>query len=202
MTSSSKDYSDKTDEALVLLARSGDTKAEQSIFERYGNAVRITAASYISSFALSCSFSSLDFDDLFQEGLLGLVSAIYSFHPEKGASFKTYSAKCISNSVGNAVKYTKRKKNTPTGTVVPLSDANTVEVASPEEQVISRESTENIHSFLENELSRLELSVFRCHIEGKSYKEISEYLNISEKSADNALQRIRSKLNGFLNSRS
>lgn len=198
MTSSQKNYSEKTDEALIELAKNGDIKAEQCIIERYKDSVRITAAAYVSSYAVSCSISSLDFDDLFQEGLSGLLSAIYSFREEKNVTFRTYSAKCISNGIKAAIKAATRKKNTPTGGVVSLYDIEISTLSTPEDKIISEENTDLLFSFLGDELSSLESSVIRLHIEGKSYKTISEELGISEKSVGNALQRIRGKLSRFL----
>lgn len=198
MTSSQKNYSLKTDEALIALARAGDIKAEQCILERYRDSVRITAAAYMSSYAVSCSLSSLDFDDLFQEGLAGLLSAIYSFQEEKNVSFRTYSAKCISNGIKTAIKAATRKKNTPSGGVVSLSDIEISTKSTPEDKIISEENADLLFTFLGDGLSPLESSVIRLHILGKSYKSISEELGISEKSVDNALQRIRVKLSRFL----
>lgn len=199
MTSASENFSHKTDEALIDLACKGNLKAEQCIFERYRESVRITAAAHISSFAVSCSLSSLDFDDLFQEGLLGLLSAIYSFRPEKNASFRTYSAKCISNSIKTAIKTATRKKNTPLGGVVSLSDIEIPALNSPEDRIISAENTGLIHSFLQDGLTEMEASVIRKYLSGSNYKQIGEELGITEKSVDNALQRVRGKLSRFLN---
>ncbi len=198
MTSSQKNYSDKTDEALIELVQQGDVKAEQCIIERYRDSVRITAAAYASSFAVSCSLSSLDFDDLFQEGLSGLLSAIYSFQQEKNVAFRTYSAKCISNGIKSAIRSATRKKNTPSGGVISLSDIEISTRNTPEDKIISDENTDILLTFLGDELSSLESSVIKLHISGKSYKDISEELNIPEKSVDNALQRIRCKLSRFL----
>lgn len=199
MTSSSNCYSKNTDEELALLSREGNAQAQMCLLERYTTSVRAAAASLVSSFAVSHSLLSLDFDDLVQEGLLGLVSAIYSYESDKGATFKTYSSKCISNAIKGAIKSATRKKDIPAGELVSLNDIDIASADSLEENIISNENTDNLHSFLNDELSQLELSVFRYHISGESYKNISSHLGISEKSVDNALQRIKGKLSKFLN---
>ncbi len=198
MTSKTKDFSQLTDETLIRLAVNGDIVAENCIIERYRDSVKITAAVFTANYISKHSLSSLEFDDLFQEGLLGLMSAIYSFREEKNVTFKTYAARCISNEIRTAIKTSARKKNTPPGGVVSINDIEIPSKLSLEEKVISEEGTESIYVFLRNELSSLELSVIRLHLSGESYKAISDKLGITEKSVDNAIQRVRGKLSKFL----
>ncbi len=198
MTSKLTDFSNSTDEMLINMAQNGDSRAENCIIERYRDAVKITAASFVGSFADSRLHTTVEFDDLFQEGLLGLLSAVYSFRDDKNTSFRTYSSRCISNSIKNAIKAMTRQKNTPTGSVVSLSEVDISVNASPEDRIISAEGTEIIFDFLQNQLSPLELSVIKYHLSGTSYKEIALKLDITEKSVDNAVQRTRNKLGRFL----
>lgn len=199
MTSISDSFTQSTDEVLVKLAQSGDINAEKCIFERYRKSVQITAATFASNFATYCSLSSLEFDDLFQEGLLGLLSAIYSYREDKNVTFRTFSAKCISNSIKAVIKSSTRKKHTPTGIMLSLSDIDISVNFSPEDRIISAEGAALLYDFLQSELSALELSVMRLYLSEKSYTEIASALDISDKSVDNAIQRIRMKLRKFLN---
>lgn len=198
MISDTSDFSRSKDEELVKLAQSGDTQAETLIFERYKKEVISTAKFYFSKFSAYCLSGLLDFDDIHQEGLLGLLSAIYSFRPEKNVTFRTYSAKCISNAIKAAVKAASSKKNTPVGNVVPLDDIDIPAPGSVEDSLIDDEDTEMLNRFLQTELSALEYSVLRLFLKECSYKNISETLEISEKSVDNAIQRIRGKISRFL----
>lgn len=200
MTSIPDDFYQSTDEVLVKHAQSGMINAERCIFERYRETVKITAAAFTSNFATYCALAALEFDDLFQEGLLGLLSAIYSFREEKKVSFRTFASKCISNSIRTVIKNSTAKKRAPVGGLLSLSDIDITVNFSPEDKIISEEETAVLYDFLSNGLSALELSVIRLHLAGASYKDISERLEISEKAVDNALQRIRGKLGRFLNS--
>ncbi len=199
MTSTTDNSPTLTDEALIKLTINGDTNAETCLIERYRNNVKITAAAYTANYIAKQSLSSIEFDDLFQEGLTGLMSAIYSFQEDKNTSFRTYAEKCISNRILSVLKSCTRKKNTPPGGVVSLEDIEIPSTFSPEDKVISDEQTEDIYSFLNNELSSLENSVIRLYLAGESYGKIALNLGITEKSVDNAVQRVRSKLRGFLN---
>ncbi len=200
MTSIPDDFYQWTDEVLVKHAQSGMINAEKCIFERYRETVKATAAAFTSNFATYCALASLEFDDLFQEGLLGLLSAIYSFREEKKVSFRTFASKCISNSIRAVIKNSTVKKRNPTGGLISLSDIDITVSFSPEDKIISEEETAVLYDFLNSSLSSLELSVIRMYLAGASYKDISVRLGISEKTVDNALQRIRSKLSRFLDS--
>lgn len=199
MTSIPDDFYQSTDEVLVKHAQSGMLSAEKYIFERYRETVKIIAATFTSNFATYCVLASLEFDDLFQEGLLGLLSAIYSFREEKKTTFRTFATTCITNSIRAVIKNSTRKKNIPFGGLVSINDIEISVSTSPEDRIISAEETAVLYNFLQTELSEKELSVIRLHLAGASYKDISEKLGISEKSVDNALQRIRGKLSRFLN---
>ncbi len=198
MTSEIKDFSFMTDEDLVRLAGNGDVNAETLLLERYKETVKITAAVLVNDYLLKNSVFSLECDDLIQEGLLGLKSAIGTYLPEKNAAFRTYASKCISNAMLGAVRAATRKRNSPPGGIVSIENIEITSGLSPEDKIISEEETKAIRMFLRNELSELEYSVIRFHLEGESYKEISEKLNITEKAVDNAIQRVRNKLSRFL----
>lgn len=198
MTSKTKDFSQSTDEVLVQLAKNGDYAAEGCLIERYRESVRITAATHTAKFAMHCSLSSLEFDDLFQEGLLGLLSAAYSFREDKNVTFRTYASKCISNSIKTAIKTSLKKKHIPPGGLVSIDEIDIPASESLEDRIISAEETESIHHFLINGLTELESAVIRMHLSADSYSDIAAALGITEKSVDNALQRARGKLSRFL----
>lgn len=198
MTSKTKDFSQSTDEVLVYLAKNGDYNAESCLIERYRETVRITAASYFSRLGTFCALSSLEADDLFQEGLLGLLSAIYSFREEKNVTFRTYASKCISNSIKTAIKTSLRKKHIPPGGIVSIDKIDIPAGESLEERIISDEMALAVRKFIRDGLSELESSVIRLFLSELSYSDISDVLGITEKSVDNALQRARGKLNRFL----
>ncbi|MBE6791767.1 MAG: sigma-70 family RNA polymerase sigma factor [Ruminococcaceae bacterium] len=194
-------FSGLTDEELVKRAQNGDTAAESYIFSRYKSSVISTAKYYFSKFSAFCLTGLLDYDDLHQEGLLGLWSAIYSFKDEKNVTFRTYSAKCIANAIKAAVKTATSKKNNPVENIIPLDDIYIPAPISVEASVIDDEDIKELNSFLKTELSDFEYSVLRLFLSEFSYKKISENLKVAEKSVDNAIQRIRGKINRFLNNR-
>lgn len=191
-------FSRLSDEELVRLAQNGDTAAESFIFTRYKSNVIATAKYYFSKFSAFCLTGLLEYDDLHQEGLLGLWSAIYSFKEEKKVTFRTYSAKCISNAIKAAVKTATSKKNNPVENIIPLDDIYIPAPGSVEDSIIDDEDTEELNGFLKSELSAFEHSVLRLFLSEFSYKKISEDLDVSEKSVDNAIQRIRGKIGRFL----
>lgn len=201
MFSDSDIFSSLTDEELVKLAQNGDTAAESYIFSRYKTDVSSTAKYYFSKFSAFCLTGLLEYDDIHQEGLLGLLSAIYSFKEEKNVTFRTFSAKCISNAIKAAVKTATSKKNNPVENIISLDDIYIPAPGSVEDSIIDDEDTAELNSFLITELSALEHSVLRLFLSEFSYKKISETLNISEKSVDNAIQRIRGKIGRFLGKR-
>lgn len=198
MTSKTDNFTQLTDEMLVRMASNGSTEAENCLIERYRDSVKISAASFRASYISVYSLSSLEPDDLFQEGLMGLMSAIYTFSEDKNTSFRTYAQRCISNRMHTSLRYCMRKKNVPPGGIVSLDDIELPTDISPEEKLISREETEDIYNFLNRELSTLELDVIRLYLCGESYDSIAGKLGTSEKSVDNAIQRVRNKLRGYL----
>ena len=198
MFSQTNDFSQYTDEELVGLAQSGETTAESHILDRFKKQTEKTANIFHSRYLSFCTSGLLDKDDLYQEGLLGLLSAIYSFRGDKNTSFRTYASVCTSNQIKAAIKAANSKKNLPFGNLLSLEDTVIPATESVEEAFISNETEEVLNTFLHEELSPLELSVVRLFLQDLPYKEISEELGISLKSVDNAIQRIRTKLKEFL----
>ncbi|MBE6813052.1 MAG: sigma-70 family RNA polymerase sigma factor [Ruminococcaceae bacterium] len=181
-----KDNRAKSDDELIRLAQQGDQAAVNTLLERYTATVRSVA---------SCSFgASLEPDDLAQEGMLGLLAAVYSYAPEKAASFHTYASVCISNRIRSAVRADTRLKHSPLNSSVPLNDANISPGGNPEDLFVASEQAEQILAVLAKELTPLESQVLRAFLVDKSYRVVAGKLSLTEKAVDNALQRIRKKL--------
>ena len=184
-----------TDEELVERIRGGDSTCMDTLIERYKRQVRNQArALYL---------MGGDNDDLIQEGMLGLFKAIRDYRPEKEASFEAFARLCISRQLYSAVQAAGRQKHAPLNTYVELSDQlDTQEDGpqgkSPEELLIDRENIEGLQKEIWKVLSPMEKKILKFYLEGESYTEIAAGLNLSPKSVDNALQRIRRKLKKFL----
>lgn len=144
-----------------------------------------------------------DIDDLVQEGMIGLFKAIKSFDEQKNASFKTFATLCIKRQIQTAVKKSNALKN---NVFNDLFDDKILEMIdqpstkeNPEEQAISKQKYQYINNEIKFKLSEFEKHVLREYLSGKSYEDISKMLNVTKKSIDNALSRIRSKLLHLLN---
>lgn len=191
-------FSQMNDEELVLLAQSGNSDAEAYLIERFKSSAEKSAGVYLARYSSYCSLGLLDKDDLYQEGLLGLLSAIYSFRSDRSTAFRTYASVCIANQIKLAIRDANSKKNVPFGNLVSIDDAVIASPETAEDSFISNESYKALNDFLGKELSGLELSVIRLFLQDMSYKDISEKLEISVKSVDNAIQRIRAKFKEYI----
>ncbi len=198
MFSHSDGFSSMTDEELVFLAQSGDTPAETFILDKFKIQAEKTASVFYAKHQQYCTLGLLDKDDLYQEGLLGLLSAVYSYRADRNTAFRTYASVCISNQIKAAIKSANSKKNLPFGSLLSIDDTVIPATESVEDLFIFNETEEVLNSFLTRELSSLELSVIRLFLQDMSYRDISAKLGIPVKSVDNAIQRIRGKLREFL----
>ncbi len=193
------------DEEIVLKAKSGDIQAQEYLINKYKNFVKAKAKSYF--------LVGADKEDIYQEGMIGLYKAIRDFRLDKLASFKAFAELCITRQIITAIKTATRQKHIPLNTYVSLNKPiydeesdrtlldilSTVKVSDPEELIISREEVTNIESEIEGALSELELEVLNSYLQGKSYQEIACDLDRHSKSIDNALQRVKRKLEKCLN---
>lgn len=193
MIRNTEDLSDK--ELIEIIQRDKTRRGRSSesavstVISRYIKLVLKRAHSY--------SDNSSDFDDLTQEGMLALCGAIESFDCENGAKFSSFADACITNRIKTAAQtIAKHKRNDMTV----IADENDIADAdsSPENICLEKESGINIKKKIESVLSPLEARVFELYSDGRSYREIAEILGISEKSADNAVFRIRKKLKMLL----
>lgn len=184
-----------SDEQLQSLAASRQSGAEEALAERYIRLVRVCARPYF--------LIGGDSEDLIQEGMLGLLSAIREYDPQKGASFKTYAEICIHNRIQSAIRSAGRKKHAPLNDGIPLDDVLSDESKSqgaqyfqrsPEEQVLARETEKEFSSIYSRCLSKFEAGILDLYLDGLSYQEIAVSTGRNIKSVDNAIQRIRRKL--------
>lgn len=196
---------EKIDEAIALKAKMGDIQAQEYLINKYKNFVKAKAKSYF--------LVGADKEDIYQEGMIGLYKAIRDFRPDKLSSFKAFAELCITRQIITAIKTATRQKHIPLNTYVSLNKPiydeesdrtlldilSAVKVSDPEELVISREEVTNMENEIEGALSELELEVLNSYLQGKSYQEIACDLDRHSKSIDNALQRVKRKLEKCLN---
>lgn len=195
------------DEELVELVHQGDGDALDFLIHKYQNFVRAKARSYF--------LVGADREDIIQEGMIGLYKAIRDFKEDKLTSFKAFAELCITRQMITAIKTATRQKHIPLNSYVSLdkpiyddeSDRTLMDVISgtkvmdPEELIINREEVDDIEVKMAELLSDLERKVLVLYLDGRSYQEISEELNRHVKSIDNALQRVKRKLEKYLECR-
>ncbi|GGJ75126.1 RNA polymerase sporulation-specific sigma factor [Anoxybacillus voinovskiensis] len=192
------------DEELVERVHQGDSDALDFLIHKYQNFVRAKARSYF--------LVGADREDIVQEGMIGLYKAIRDFKEDKLTSFKAFAELCITRQMITAIKTATRQKHIPLNSYVSLdkpiydeeSDRTLMDVLSgakptdPEELIINREEVDDIEIKMAELLSDLERKVLVLYLDGRSYQEISEELNRHVKSIDNALQRVKRKLEKYL----
>ncbi len=184
-------FASLSDEELASLVQTEVPGAVTELVKRFRPLVESIASHYFGV--------SLESDDIVQEGTLALLSAAYSYLPDKSAAFRTYSAVCISNRLKSLIKAETGKKNSPLNTYVPLEDVELPADTDPVKKVLADEAAKNLSDIIDTELSVLERRVLFGTIDGKSYRQIAEGLGITEKSVNNALQRLRNKLKKAMN---
>lgn len=185
------EFSGCGDGQLAALIKSGDSEAFAELMERYIPAIRAKVSPFHAD--------GIETDDLCQEGLLALLLAAKKFDPKNGASFRTYADVCISNRVIMAYRSAVGGKNRPLSNFVSLSGEDAPEFpadcsADPEVLLDDRESSEIIRREMEEILTPMELRALKLYLGGCSYREIAKKMSVTEKAADNALQRARNKL--------
>lgn len=198
-------YDDLADEKLVELSIAGDEIATECLLARYKNLVRSRARMYF--------LAGADKEDIIQEGMIGLFKAIRDYNRDKAASFHGFAELCIKRQIITAVKTATRQKHMPLNSYVSLSNPvyeNDAEgfledvlqggkEADPEHVFISKENTEFLNERINEVLSTLEKTVLLLYLEGKSYQEIAKLLDKPAKAIDNALQRVKKKMERFEN---
>jgi RNA polymerase sporulation-specific sigma factor len=204
MGKANKKYERLEDEEVVELVHNGDSEALEYLINKYKNFVRAKARSYF--------LIGADREDIVQEGMIGLYKAIRDFKEDKLTSFKAFAELCITRQIITAIKTATRQKHIPLNSYVSLdkpiydeeSDRTLMDVISgakvmdPEELLINQEKYDDIELKMAELLSDLERKVLILYLDGRSYQEISEELNRHVKSIDNALQRVKRKLERYL----
>jgi RNA polymerase sporulation-specific sigma factor len=199
-----ENFDSMLDEEIVLSAREGNTTSLEYIINKYKNFVRAKARSYF--------LIGADKEDIVQEGMIGLYKAIRDFRNDKLSSFRAFAELCITRQIITAIKTATRQKHIPLNSYVSLnkpiydeeSDRTLLDILTatkitdPEELIISREELVSIESKIGEILSDLELEVLMSYLQGKSYQEIACDLDRHVKSIDNALQRVKRKLEKYL----
>jgi RNA polymerase sporulation-specific sigma factor len=196
---------DLSDEDLVERAKQGDDLAIETLLNRYRHYARAKARTYF--------LAGADREDIVQEGMIGLFKAIRDFRVDRNSAFRAFAELCITRQIITAIKTATRQKHIPLNSYVSLnkqarsddSDTHslgdmlmTVEVADPAQLIVSAEEIAAIKSSMGKVLSELETEVLQLYMDGKSYQEIAQYLGRHVKSIDNALQRIKRKLEQHL----
>jgi RNA polymerase sporulation-specific sigma factor len=182
-----------TDEELAARFQSGDDKAAELLLEKYTALVKIRArALYL---------AGGDRDDLLQEGMIGLFKAVQTYRQDQGASFQTYASVCVSRQMYKAVESSARQKHRPLNDSVSIDTIGEQQVdrgmgiaQNPEVIVLGRESEDDLFATIRTALSAYEQEVLNLYLQGMDYHRIAKELGRPEKSVDNALQRIRTKL--------
>jgi len=194
----------RTDEDIVMEAKGGDVIALEYLINKYKNFVKAKARSYF--------LIGADREDIIQEGMIGLYKAIRDFRDDKLSSFRAFAELCITRQIITAIKTATRQKHIPLNSYVSLnkpiydedSDRTLLDILSgtkitdPEELMINREEYNDIEYKMGEILSELEWKVLTLYLEGKSYQEIAMDLERHVKSIDNALQRVKRKLERYL----
>lgn len=196
-----------SDEQVIESARQGDLKALEILMNRYKNFVRSKARSYY--------LIGADREDIIQEGMIGLFKAVRDYRDEKPCSFKAFAELCITRQMITAIKTATRQKHIPLNSYISLnkpmydeeSERTLLDVLSghrltnPEDLMICREELGSIENRIGDILSDLELKVLTLYVNGRSYQEIACEMNRHVKSIDNALQRVKRKLERYLETR-
>ena len=197
-----------TDEEIVVEIKDGcNSVALDYLINKYRNFVRAKARSYF--------LIGADREDISQEGMIGLYKAIRDFRNDKLSSFRAFAELCVTRQIITAIKTATRQKHIPLNSYISLnkpiydedSDRTLLDVLSgakvsdPEELVISREEFVDIEAKMEEILSDLEWKVLMSYLDGKSYQEIAVDLDRHVKSIDNALQRVKRKLERYMDNR-
>lgn len=196
-------YENFDDDRLVELSQKGDKKALETILLKYKPLVHKKSQPYY--------LAGGDDDDIVQEGLIGLYKAVMSFNRKKFPLFNVFAGVCIERRIISAVKKASRQKHNPLNSYVSLNRSHSDENdeneenfidsgrgENPETIIIDRENVSSIEEFIQSRLSSFEQKVLLCHLNGKSYKETAENLGKDTKAVDNAMQRIKKKLEGLV----
>ena len=197
-------YKDYRDEELVRIAQAGDDAVQDYLLDKYKSLVRAKSRAYF--------LIGADSEDIIQEGMIGLYKAVRDFNGEKNTSFRSFAELCVNRQMITAIKAATRQKHQPLNSYIslnkPVYEDETEQTymdllqegafLNPETLLIGQENRNFLEDQLVKHLSGFETRVLMVYLQGRSYFEIARTLKKPEKSIDNALQRIKKKLERFL----
>ncbi len=197
-------YKDYRDEELVRIAQAGDDAVQDYLLDKYKSLVRAKSRAYF--------LIGADSEDIIQEGMIGLFKAVRDFNGEKNTSFRSFAELCVNRQMITAIKAATRQKHQPLNSYIslnkPVYEDETEQTymdllqegafLNPETLLIGQENRNFLEDQLVKHLSGFETRVLMLYLQGRSYFEIARTLKKPEKSIDNALQRIKKKLERFL----
>ena len=193
-------FKEKVEEEIVIEAQNGDVRAQEYVISKYESFVKAKSKSYF--------LIGADKEDIYQEGMIGLYKAIRDFNYEKSSTFKGFAELCVTRQIITAIKTATRQKHIPLNTYISLNKPeseddsertlldiiSTIKISDPEALIIGKEEKARIENAITKVLSDLEMEVLQSYLDGKSYQEIACDLDRQAKSIDNALQRVKRKL--------
>lgn len=205
-TTKEQNYEQVKDEELVLMAQNGDDAAQEYLLDKYKSLVRAKSRAYF--------LIGADSEDIIQEGMIGLYKAVRDYNEEKNASFRSFAELCVNRQMITAIKAATRQKHQPLNSYVSLNkpvyeeesertymdflQSGSSALLNPEALLIGQENKSFLEDQMVKNLSSFETRVLVLYLQGRSYFEIAHVLDKPEKSIDNALQRVKKKLEKFL----
>ena len=199
-------YKNAKDEELVLMAQNGDDAAQDYLLDKYKSLVRAKSRAYF--------LIGADSEDIIQEGMIGLYKAVRDYNEEKNTSFRSFAELCVNRQMITAIKAATRQKHQPLNSYVSLNkpvyeeeseqtymdflQSSSGSLLNPEALLIGQENKSFLEDQMVKNLSSFETRVLVLYLQGRSYFEIANVLDKPEKSIDNALQRVKKKLEKFL----
>ena len=199
-------YKNAKDEELVLMAQNGDDAAQDYLLDKYKSLVRAKSRAYF--------LIGADSEDIIQEGMIGLYKAVRDYNEEKNTSFRSFAELCVNRQMITAIKAATRQKHQPLNSYVSLNkpvyeeeseqtymdflQSSSGSLLNPEALLIGQENKSFLEDQMMKNLSSFETRVLVLYLQGRSYFEIANVLDKPEKSIDNALQRVKKKLEKFL----
>ena len=194
------EFEEKLEEEIVIEAKNGSVRAQEYVISKYESFVKAKSKSYF--------LIGADKEDIYQEGMIGLYKAIRDFNYEKSTTFKAFAELCITRQIITAIKTATRQKHIPLNTYISLNKPvseddsertlldilSSMKISDPEALIIGKEEKAQIEAAIARVLSDLEMEVFQSYLDGKSYQEIACDLDRHAKAIDNALQRVKRKL--------
>lgn len=199
-----EEFKNMEENKILALAQQGESPAVDYVLQKYRNFVRAKSRTYF--------LIGADREDIIQEGMIGLYKAVRDYKPESGASFRSFADLCITRQIITAIKTATRQKHMPLNSYISLNkpvydeeNENTLlesvfekQHLDPEEIMINRERFDFIEEKLSLVLSKYETAVLKGYLAGKSYAAVASDLGKTEKSIDNALQRIKKKIENLI----